>query len=138
MRRMALCAPLLLILVAIGCATDEEPRTPVPDPEGTDQVGPGGVAGEIPPDLIEDVVRDASVETGVPESEIDVIAINEMDWEDGTLGCPEAFEDPDDPTVVERGGSVGWQVFVDANGEELDYRVAEHRFFILCEEGAGH
>jgi hypothetical protein len=126
-------APLLLIF-AVACATEDAPRTPVADPVHTDPVGAGGVAGEIPADLVEDVIRDASVQTGVPEQEITVIAVNEMDWQDGTLGCPEAFDDPEDPTVIARGGSVGWQVFLDADGQDLDYRVAEHRFFILCED----
>lgn len=137
MRRIALCAPLVLIFLLASCATDEDPRSPAVDPVDTHPVGEGGVAGEIPPDLLEDVVREASVETGVPEDEIEVQAIHEEDWEDGTLGCPEAFEDPGDETVVERGGSVGWQVFLMAGDQELDYRVAEHRFFILCEDAAG-
>lgn len=132
-RLLAVALPLMLILALAGCPTEEEPRSPVADPVHTDEVGPGGIAGELPPDLMEEVIQDAALQTGVPEDQIEVMAVHREDWEDGSLGCPEAFED-DDPTVAERGGSAGWQVFIDADGQELDYRVAEHRFFVLCEE----
>jgi hypothetical protein len=133
----ALWGPLLVLALA-GCPADETvepPRSPVPDPQETDQAHPGAVAGEIPSDLLKDVIEDASIQTGVAEDQIDVLAIEERDWPDGTMGCPDAVEQLEDEAVVERGATVGWRVIVDADGEQLDYRVAEHRYFLLCENG---
>lgn len=82
----------------------------------------------LPKALAEAIIADAADRTGVPISEIVVESVEEVTFNDSSLGCPEpgmAY------TQVLTPGQI---VLVDAGGEELDYRIASGRnTFRLCE-----
>jgi hypothetical protein len=82
----------------------------------------------LPEALAERIITDAADRTGVPISEIEVVSVEEVTFNDSSLDCPEpgmAY------TQVLTPGQI---VLVDAGGEELDYRVASgSNIFRLCE-----
>jgi len=96
----------------------------------------GSSAGSLPPagggdqlqaDILDPVIADAAVRTGVERSEVVVVRATSVEWSDGSLGCPE-------PGMFYTQALVsGIQVIVRAAGRELDYRVRGPGRFQLCE-----
>ena len=52
-----------------------------------------------------------------------------MTWPDGSLGCPQPGQ------VYTQALVDGYHVVLDADGDELDYRVGSGGSFNLCENG---
>lgn len=88
----------------------------------------GAVTGEVPADLLGEILADAIDRTGVLESEIEIARAEETTWPDGALGCPEPGQ------VYTQALVDGYQVVVEAGGERLDYRAAANGSFRVCEE----
>jgi hypothetical protein len=87
------------------------------------------VTGEVPAEILAGILADAAERTGVPEDAIEVVRAEAVTWSDGSLGCPE-------PGMLYTQALVdGFQVVVNADGEELDYRVGQGGSFRLCETG---
>lgn len=87
------------------------------------------VTGEVPADLLGEILTDAIDRTGVPASEIEIARAEETTWPDGALGCPEPGQ------VYTQALVDGFQVVVEAAGERLDYRATANGSFRLCEDG---
>ena len=87
------------------------------------------MTGEVPDDIIAAILADAAQRTGVDVGAIDVVSAESVTWNDGSLGCPE-------PGMLYTQALVdGSQVLLDADGEELDYRLGHGGSFLLCENG---
>ena len=87
------------------------------------------MTGELPDEILEGILADAARRTGASEETIEVVRADAMTWNDGSLGCPE-------PGMLYTQALVdGFQVILDADGEELDYRVGQGGSFRLCEDG---
>jgi hypothetical protein len=87
------------------------------------------VVGEVPADILDAILAAAADRTGIAAAEIEVIRAEQVTWPDGSLGCPQ----PDQ--MYTQALVDGYQVVVDAGGEELDYRVGSGGSFRLCEGG---
>jgi len=84
------------------------------------------VTGEVPAEIMAELVADAAERTGAAPEAIDVTKATAVTWNDGSLGCPE-------PNMSYTMALVdGYHVILVAAGEELDYRVGEHGGFRLC------
>ena len=134
---------MLRIILTIGAATlmvaactascgIGGPRTPSPSvgPEGPTN-GPagsgGGGGGGLPAAVIDPIVADAATRLGVDPSAVTVVDAHEETWSDGSLGCPE-------PGMMYTQALVdGYQVIVEANGTQLDYRGSTPGAFRVCE-----
>lgn len=83
--------------------------------------------GEVPAELLEEILADASGRTGVPGSDITVAQAEQTTWPDGALGCPQPGQ------VYTQALVDGYQVVLEAADERLDYRVTSSGSFRLCE-----
>ena len=85
------------------------------------------VTGEVPAEIMAELLADAAERTGEAADAIDVTQAIAVTWNDGSLGCPE-------PNMSYTMALVdGYHVILVAGGEELDYRVGEQGGFRLCE-----
>ena len=132
-------AALALALAACAAGTGAsdspsppaEPTRPVasaPDLE-TNPASDEPVTGEVPAEIMADILADAAARSGQEPEEIAVTQAAFVVWNDGSLGCPE-------PGMSYTMALVdGYHVILDAAGEELDYRVTAQGTFMLCENG---
>jgi hypothetical protein len=141
MRPTAITLAMLLLLAA--CARTAAPSTsaapsdadasgrPAPSirPLQTPPASDEAILGEVPDEVLEPILADAAERTGVPAGEIEVVQAEQVTWPDGSLGCPEPGQMYTQALVD------GYQVVLDAGGEELDYRVGSGGSFRLCEGG---
>lgn len=110
----------------------EASQTPYPGPvDGSGQeLDPGfvpPVTGEVPEQLMSDIMLDASARSGVAPQALQVIRAESVTWRDGSLGCPE-------PGMVYTQALVeGYWIILDADGTTYDYRASERGTFRLCQ-----
>lgn len=89
---------------------------------------PGGktVTGEVPAEYLAPVVADAAQRAGVDPSDANVVTAQQMEWPDGSLGCPE-------PGMMYTQAIVnGYWVVIEAGGAGFDYRLTDKGMFRLC------
>ena len=87
------------------------------------------VTGEVPAEILADLVADAAQRTATEAGAVEVIQAEAVTWNDGSLGCPE-------PGMMYTQALVdGYQVILQAGDEELDYRVSAAGGFRVCEGG---
>ena len=111
MRAFAAC--LLVLLLAVGCASPTEtldaltPGTPLPtmrptDPTRTPTAMPTGAAAPtptvpataLPPELlglpeVEQARADLALRLNVPPEDIEIVEVQEVEWTDTSMGCPQ-------------------------------------------------
>jgi hypothetical protein len=135
---MRLIAPILAVALLAACAAppagapEDSPEPPEPTP--TEQVTPepgegdnGPMTGEVPDELMRQIMADASDRTGVGEDQIEVLTAEGVTWSDGSLGCPE-------PGMMYTQALVdGYRVVLDADGQELNYHTDNRGHFVYCE-----
>ena len=87
------------------------------------------MTGEVPTEILAELVADAAERTATEAAAVDVIQAEAVTWNDGSLGCPE-------PGMFYTQALVdGYQVILQAGDEELDYRVGAGGGFRICEGG---
>jgi len=92
-----------------------EPRSSAPPPGG------------VPIDAWRAILADISERLGAPVAEPSVIRAEAVTWSDGALGCPE-------PGGMYTQALVdGYQVVIEVDGQEYDYRVGHGTDVRLCE-----
>jgi len=134
-------APLLplavLALALAACAggagnaaSQDDPR-PTRSAPALETVPPteDPVTGEVPAELLADIVADAAQRTGVDRDAVEVISAEAVTWNDGSLGCPEPGMSYT-MALVE-----GYHLILRAADEDLDYRASARGGFRLCENG---
>jgi hypothetical protein len=139
--RRTLATVLLATLVLAACAVgpgasdspsaSAEPSRPVASAPDLETPPPSGepVTGEVPAEIMADILADAAARSGAEPDAIEVTRAVPVIWNDGSLGCPE-------PGMSYTMALVdGYNVILDAAGEELDYRVTAQGGFMLCENG---
>lgn len=93
-------------------ATETRPTTPLDE-------------GEVPGDLLDRVLGDASARLGTEALEVTVAEA--VEWPDGALGCPE-------PGVsYTQAITPGYRVVVAGAGRGLDYRLKSDGAFKICD-----
>jgi len=128
----------VLVLTACAAQTGDD-ASPSADPSRPARTEPAlvtippsdePVIGEVPAEILANLVADASERTGVDAGAIEVVQAASVTWSDGSLDCPE-------PGMLYTQALVdGYQVILSAGDEELDYRVTAAGGFRLCEGGA--
>lgn len=116
---------IVLLLTLVGCGGQAtEPgssatSTTIPDlPLGLSQAAFQGL------------VSDAADRAGVPVGEVEVVSIESQDFNDASLGCPEAGK------LYAQVITPGFRVVVSADGDEYDYRVGQDSLeFTRCHDG---
>jgi hypothetical protein len=88
---------------------------------------PPPVTGGVPAELLDEIIADAAERVGVAVADVAVVRAEAVTWPDGSLGCPEPDMGYTQALVP------GYWVVVDAEGQELDYRVGRQGSFRLCE-----
>lgn len=86
--------------------------------------GPEGVPGAAWAAILADLERRTGSAT-----EPDVVSAEEVTWNDGSLGCPEAGQTYTQALVD------GYHIVVELDGERYDYRVGSGSSVKLCEGG---
>lgn len=145
-----LTMPILVMAVVSACAASGI------DPEGSGELDPGAQTSApaatrppfttIPPlgsDPAIDVPADVDEATwtavlealesklgAIDASAVDLMSVEPMTWSDGSLGCPKAGQAYTQALVD------GFQVVVEMNGEEYDFRVPLDGEPRLCEPRA--
>jgi hypothetical protein len=128
---LALAAALLTACAGSG---GDQPSGDASRPGGT----PGGEpepsadrsapeTGEVPQATLDLILDDAARRTGLEPSEIEVTQATAVEWSDGSLGCPEPGQ------MYTQAIEPGYQVLLDADGVELDYRATVRGVVRLCE-----
>ncbi|CAN5517222.1 hypothetical protein BH23CHL10_BH23CHL10_09730 [soil metagenome] len=86
------------------------------------------MTGEVPEDLLADILAEAASRAGVDPSAVEVIVAEEVTWSDGSLGCPEAGMSYTQALVP------GYRVVVEVDGEELNFHASQSGGFQLCDD----
>jgi hypothetical protein len=141
MSRTTHVVSLFLVLFTAACAVTRGPsadETATPDPSrpvrsvpelSTVPPSDAPMTGEVPAEILAELVADAAQRTATEAAEVDVIQAEAVTWNDGSLGCPE-------PGMMYTQALVdGYQVILRAGDEELDYRVGAGGGFRICEGG---
>jgi hypothetical protein len=131
---LSLAALVFLLSACAGQGADPtasaEPTRPVRSAPSLPSVpsADAPVTGEVPGEIMANLLADAAERTGVDVDDIEVVQAEAVTWSDGSLGCPE-------PGMVYTQALVdGYHVIVEAGGEELDFRVTANGGFVLCEQ----
>jgi hypothetical protein len=135
--RRTIAAPITLALLLAGCAatgapsdepaaSDRPVRTDNPAQPVPSDSAPA-VIGEVPDELLGQILASAADETGVEIDTIEVTRAEAVTWTDGSLGCPE-------PGMTYTQALVdGYHVVLVASDTELDYRATTNGDHRLCE-----
>ena len=112
--------------VSDGAGGSASPVPSVAPQPPSAEPGAGG-GNSLPPDITDPIVADAAARLGVDPSTVEIVDAHAETWSDGSLGCPQ-------PDMMYTQALVdGYQVVVEANGTQLDYRGGGSQF-TLCEK----
>lgn len=136
LRRLLLVVPIV-VLTAAGCAGDgpgtvpsmssepsftASPLSPAASPRPSGSVPPGVV--DSPP--IQAAIADLAGRLDVPSGDIEVVAVSEVTWSDGSLGCPQ-------PGVnYTQALANGQRVVLAAGGRTYEYHSGPNRPLFYC------
>ena len=109
-----------------GANGSASPQASVPSTgPSTEPAGDGG--SSLPTSITDPIVADAATRLGVDPSAVTIVEGHAETWSDGSLGCPQ-------PGMMYTQALVdGYQVIVEANGTQLDYRGSGPGQFRICE-----
>jgi hypothetical protein len=128
---------LLAALIVLGaCTAGGSGNSPsgANAPSGEPSASPADASGEpagsdggsLPASIIDPIVADAATRLGVDPSAVTIVEAKAQTFSDGSLGCPE-------PGMMYTQALVdGYQVIVEANGTQLDYRGSAPGEFRIC------
>ena len=86
------------------------------------------VTGEVPDELLDKVMADLKQRTGAGRAEFTVQRAEQVQWNDGSLGCPEQGQAYTQAIVP------GFWIVIDYQGSASDYRASERGYFVLCKD----
>jgi len=118
-------------IVVVACTAGSGTGSDTPQPSSAPSAGSPsdpGTGGDIslPASITDPIVADAAGRLGVDPSAVTVVSAHAETFSDGSLGCPE-------PGMMYTQALVdGYQVVVEANGTQLDYRGSGPGQFRLC------
>jgi len=85
------------------------------------------VVGEVPEEILVEIIADLIKRTGAEREDIQVIRAEAVVWNDGSLGCPKPGEFYIQMLIS------GYWLVLEVEGVEYDYRVSDKGNFKLCE-----
>lgn len=124
---------LLTTLVVVAACTASDPGggsgsigSSAPSPDGSSEPGASGGAS-LPVSIIDPIVADAAARLAADPSTVKVVSAEARTFGDGSLGCPLPGQMYTQALVD------GYQVIVEVNGTQLDYRGSGPGRFRICE-----
>lgn len=81
---------------------------------------------------VERAKADLSERTGVAVDEIETVSVNEQDFPDMSLGAPSEDE------MAAQMISSGWQINLQADGEDYEYRADKYQLRLFDFDGANY
>lgn len=132
---------LAALLFLAGCSAAGNPQVSYPQavdlenlPAGqtgsggnVEQPAPGTRGSE--PALLQRISQDLGKRLGIPTGDVAVMEIVFVTWDDASLGCPAEGQS------YAAGQVEGYQVRVQAAGNEYIYHTRGYNEFVLCENG---
>lgn len=106
----------------VGDAPTDAPESAAPS-DAAPSIGP---IGDVPAEMIEEVLALAASDSGVDPAEIEIVSAEAVTWSDGSLGCPE------EGMMYTQALVPGYRVVVDVAGEEVHYHASEAGDFTAC------
>jgi hypothetical protein len=76
--------------------------------------------------VVRAAIRDLATRLDIPEGDIEVVDVRDVQWPDGSLGCPEEGK------VYTQAIVEGTQVILGANGRIYDYHAGDDDMPFLC------
>jgi hypothetical protein len=129
---LRLCLVILTALLAVACtagggAGGSGDLDPSPSPADGSSGKPGtSQHAALPASIIDPIVAEAAARLGVDAAAVTIVEAEAQTFPDGSLGCPE-------PGMMYTQALVdGYQVIVEANGTQLDYRGSGPGQFRIC------
>ncbi|MGQ9675921.1 MAG: hypothetical protein ACUVX1_09660 [Chloroflexota bacterium] len=121
---------LLSILVAVGaaCAT---PTAGTPSPEPTATPPPRPTSVPVPAEAaraVEACQRDLAKRLNVPAEEVTVLEVEEVEWPDSSLGCPEPGK------MYAQVITPGYRVLLKAKSQTYEYHTDQGDNVVLCQK----
>lgn len=105
-------------------------ESPMITPGQEEQIEPPGRGkglGEVPANILEEIIADLVQRTGAERQDIQVVRAQTVTWSDGALGCPQKGMFYIQVLIN------GYWVVLQVDGLEYDYRVSDTGHFTLCE-----
>jgi len=122
---------VLAACTAGGGADGTSGAQPTSPANGSAEPGASGAppttnGSSLPASITDPIVADAATQLGVEPSAVTIVEAKAETFSDGSLGCPE-------PGMMYTQAIVdGYQVVVEANGTQLDYRGSAPGKFRIC------
>ena len=110
-----------------GAGSDAPQSSSAPSAGSSSDAGTGtGGDNSLPASITDPIVADAAGRLGVDPSQVTIVSGHAETFSDGSLACPE-------PGMMYTQALVdGYQVVVEANGTQLDYRGSGPGQFRIC------
>lgn len=136
--RLASLVPLMVLGTAAACAQTREtplteeakPRVPVREHSSVGGVAPAPPAkppaGAKATDLLSAMSGDLAQRLGVKPSQLEVLAVERVIWDDGSLGCPQ----PGQSYLMAQ--MPGVRVLFRNGGQTYQYHAADSGHFVYC------
>jgi hypothetical protein len=102
-------------------------QTPPPGLERVEITPPVPVSGEVPDEIMSEIIVDLMNISGTAREDILVVRAEAVVWNDGSLGCAKPGEFYIQMMIN------GYWVVLEVEGVEYDYRVSDKGSFKLCE-----
>jgi hypothetical protein len=148
-RALAILLGLALLVAACGPAPTPQGQTPepapvLPTPAPTDDwatsplpppvegLPPGAMPaeGQVPADLLDQILADLAGRLGLSAEQIAVLRAEAVIWSDGSLGCPRPGE------MYTQALTDGYWLLLQAGGQPYSYHADASGYFLLCEDQA--
>jgi hypothetical protein len=128
LRQSLVILGVLVVVAACTTGGGASPTAGSSGPAGGPSGGPQSSAGTLPASIIDPIVADAAARLSVDPSSVTIVAAQTQTFSDGSLGCPKPGEMYTQALVD------GYQVIVEGDGTQLDYRGSGPGRFKLCEQ----
>lgn len=86
------------------------------------------VTGEVPADVMAKAIADLTQRTGLDPATFTTIRSEQVQWSDGSLGCPVPGQ------MYIQVVTPGYWIIVEAGGKQYDYRATETGVLRLCDQ----
>lgn len=117
-----------------GSGTGSPGPSPIPGGPESSSPGPSGLqpaaSASIPADLLERMVSDFAATEKVGPADVQVVATQDVQWPDGSLGCPQPG------MFYNQMITPGYRVELRAGDAVGDYRAARSGTFVRCQDGS--
>ncbi|MGH2354364.1 MAG: hypothetical protein ACRDI2_03480 [Chloroflexota bacterium] len=80
-------------------------------------------------EVVRRAVADAAAKTGLPSAQVRPVRVEEREWSDGSLGCPEPGRMYTQAIVP------GYLIELEAGGRRLEYHTDRGTRLVLCQSG---